>query len=76
MFNVKRLIQITMFLLAIVSSTLLGLGMESQRLIVIAVVGATMGFIVTDLFNLFRIEGALANIASIVIWCGRSAYSG
>ena len=67
MFNVKRLTQITMFVLAIVSSTLLGLGMESQRLIVIALVGATMGFIVTDCFNLFRMEGSLANIASIVI---------
>jgi hypothetical protein len=67
MLNVKRLIQINMFVLAILSSTLLGLGMESQRLIVIALVGATLGFIVCDLFDLFRIEGALANIASIVI---------
>ena len=67
MLNVKKLIQITLFVLVLISSLLLGLSLESPRLIVIAVVGATIGFVVTDMLRLFRIEGVLANIASIVI---------
>ncbi|MFT5303336.1 MAG: hypothetical protein ACI814_004155 [Mariniblastus sp.] len=67
MLDVKRLIQITLFALALVSSALLGLGLESTHLIVIAFIGATIGFVVTDLLRLFRIDGTLANIASIVI---------
>ena len=65
--KIKRLVQITMFALALVSSALLGMGLESSRLIVIAFIGATIGFFVTDIFKLFRIDGVLANIASIVI---------
>lgn len=67
MLNVKRQIQITLYVLVLISSLLLGLSLESPRLIVIAIVGATIGFVVTDLLRLFRIEGVLANIASIVI---------
>lgn len=67
MLNVKKIIQITLFVLVLISSLLLGLSLESPRLIVIAVVGATIGFVVTDMLRLFRIEGVLANIASIVI---------
>ena len=65
--NVKRLIQITLFLLAITSSSLLGMGLGSSRLVVIAFVGAALGFVITDLLKLFRIDGVLANIASVVI---------
>jgi len=65
--TLKRLVQITLFALALVSSALLGMGLESSRLIVIAFIGATIGFFVTDIFKLFRIDGVLANIASIVI---------
>ena len=65
--DVKRLVQITLLVLAIVSSSLLGLGLESPRLILIAVAGAAIGFMVADVLKLFRIEGALANIASIII---------
>ncbi len=67
MLDVKRLIQITLFVLAIVSSSLLGMGLGSSRLVVIAFVGATLGFVITDLLRLFRIDGVLANIASVVI---------
>lgn len=67
MLNVKRLMQITLFLLAIVSSSLLAMGLGSSRLAVIAFVGAALGFIITDLLKLFRIDGVLANIASVVI---------
>ena len=67
MLDVRRYIQITLFLVVITSSLLLGMSLDSSRLIAIAVVGATIGFIVTDLLKLFRIEGVLANVASIVI---------
>ncbi len=67
MLDVKRQIQITLYILVLISSLLLGLSLESPRLIAIAIVGATIGFIVTDLLKLFRIQGVLANIASIVI---------
>ena len=67
MLNVKRWMQITLLVLALVSSSLLGMGLGSSRLVIIAFVGATLGFILTDLLKLFRIDGVLANIASIVI---------
>ena len=67
MLDVKRLMQITLFLLAIVSSSLLAMGLGSSRLAVIAFVGAALGFVITDLYKLFRIDGVLANIASVVI---------
>ena len=67
MFEVKRKIQITILVLVLISSTLLGLSMESMRMIAIGVVGAIAGFIVTDSMKWFRLEGVLANIASIVI---------
>ncbi|MFK7767672.1 MAG: DUF3488 and DUF4129 domain-containing transglutaminase family protein [Mariniblastus sp.] len=67
MLDVRRYLQITLYLVVLISSLLLGMSLESSRLVTIAVVGATIGFIVTDLFKLFRIEGVLANIASIVI---------
>jgi len=51
----------------LISSTLLGMSMESMRMISIGVVGAVVGFLVTDWFKLFRIKGFLANVASVVI---------
>ncbi|MDG1873348.1 MAG: DUF3488 and transglutaminase-like domain-containing protein [Mariniblastus sp.] len=67
MLEVKRLIQITLYVLVLISSLLLGMSMESTRMVTIGVVGATLGFLITDCFKLFRIEGFLANVASIVI---------
>lgn len=67
MLKVKRLIQWTVFVLVVVSSLLLGLSLSSQRVIAIALIGATVGFVLTDLLKVFRIEGVLANIASILI---------
>ncbi len=67
MIEVKRLIQLTLLALVLISSLLLGMSMESMRMIAIGVVGAVIGFIVTDWFKLFRIRGFLANVASIVI---------
>ena len=67
MIEVKLLIQVTLLVLVLISSTLLGLSMESMRMISIGVLGAVCGFLVTDWFKLFRIKGFLANVASIVI---------
>jgi len=67
MLEVKRLVQITLYVLVLISSLLLGMSMESMRMITIGVVGATLGFLITDWLKLFRIEGFLANVASIVI---------
>ena len=67
MLNIKRKIQITLFVLVLISSTLLGLSMESMRLILIGIIGAALGFLITDWLKLFKIDGILANIASILI---------
>lgn len=67
MLDVKRLVQFTLYGLVILSSSILGMSLGNPRLIVIALVGATIGFVVTDLLKIFRIEGLIANMASIVI---------
>jgi hypothetical protein len=65
--NSKKILPFVLFLLVLVSSLVLGLSLDSNRLIAIAFVGATIGFFVTDLLKLFRIRGVLANVASVVI---------
>lgn len=67
MLDIKRKIQITLFVLVVLSSTLLGLSMESMSMILIGVLGAALGFLITDWLRWFRIDGILANIASIAI---------
>ena len=67
MIDVRRLIQTTILVLVLISSVLLGLSMESMRMIAIGVVGAVLGFLVADCFKLFNIRGFLANVASVVI---------
>ena len=69
MIEVRRLIQSTLLVLALISSLLLGLSMESMRMIAIGAVGAVLGFLVSDCFKLFNIRGFLANVASVVILC-------
>lgn len=65
--NVKRLLQINLFVAVLVSGTLLGIAMESPRMIAVSVVGAALGFITTDLLKLFHLRGVIANVASILI---------
>ena len=67
MIEVRRLIQSTLLVLVLISSLLLGMSMESMRMIAIGSVGAVLGFLVADCFKLFNIRGFLANVASVVI---------
>lgn len=67
MIEVRRLIQLTLLGLVLISSWLLGMSMESMRMIAIGSIGAVLGFLVADCFKLFNIKGFLANVASIAI---------
>ena len=67
MTKIRRLIQSTLVVLVLISSLLLGMSMESMRMIAIGSAGAALGYLVTDWFKFFSIKGVLANIASIVI---------
>lgn len=65
--NTKRLLQVNLFVAVLVSSTLLGIAMESMSMIAVGVIGATLGFLITDLMHLFQLRGVIANIASVLI---------
>lgn len=67
MSNVKRILPFTIYVLVLISSLLLGLSLDSTSLLLIAFIGATLGFVVTDLLKWFSIKGLTANLASIVI---------
>ena len=64
---VDRLIRIAVLMLVIVSGALLGISLGEFRLFLIAIVGSLAGFLVTDQLRWFRLDGLLANIASVVI---------
>lgn len=65
--NVKRWLQVTLYIATLLSCTLLGLAMESYRMIAIGVVGSTLGFVMTDIMKMFSLQGLIANLASIGI---------
>lgn len=67
MLNVKRLMQICLLAVVIISSMLLSLSTNSLGLFFIALTCAVGGFVVTDCLKWFRIEGWLANVVSIAI---------
>jgi len=67
MLNIKRLMQICLLLVVLISSVLLALSTNSIGLFLIAFICATGGFVVTDLLKWFRIEGWLANVVSVGI---------
>lgn len=67
MLNIKRLIQICLLIVVLISSILLALSTNSWGLFLIALICAVGGFVLTDLLQWFRIEGWLANVVSIVI---------
>jgi hypothetical protein len=67
MLSIDRLIRILILLLVIVSGSLLGLSLGNAPLTIIAVVGAVLGFTLTDQLRLFRLAGLLANVASVII---------
>lgn len=67
MLSTKRLLQINLFVAVLISSTLLGIALESSSMIAVGVIGASLGFIFTDLIRLFHLRGLIANIASLLI---------
>lgn len=67
MLNIKRLMQICLLIVVIISSVLLSLSTNSLGLFIIALTCAMGGFIFTDCLKWFRIEGWLANVVSIAI---------
>ena len=66
MTKIRRLIQSTLVVLVLISSLLLGMSMESMRMIAIGSAGAALGYLVTDWFKFFSIKGVLANILSLI----------
>ena len=64
--NAKPVLQINLLVMVLLSGLLLGWSMESIAIIVVAIAGAILGFVICDWLKLFRIEGALAN----VVTCG------
>lgn len=63
----RRFIQLTCVLLVSISGTLLGLSQGTWQLTVLSVAGAVAGFLIVDYLQWFRLQGWLANIASILI---------
>lgn len=67
MHDVRRPIEFVLALLAITSGTLAGISIESTSLTVIAIFGALFGYLVTDVYRLFRLDGWLANATSLIV---------
>lgn len=65
--NLKRNLQITLYVMVVLSSILLGWGMEMPSIAATALAGATLGFIITDCLNIFRLTGIIANIVSLAV---------
>ena len=65
--SIKKLSPLSLYLLVLVSSLVLGLSLGNTRLIMIAYGGATLGYFVADVSKLFRLRGVLANIVSLLI---------
>jgi hypothetical protein len=53
--------------MVLLSSILLGWGMESRSILATALAGATLGFVITDCLKLYRLTGVIANIVSIAV---------
>ncbi|MDB2686362.1 DUF3488 and transglutaminase-like domain-containing protein [Mariniblastus sp.] len=60
----KLPLQINLLVMVILSGLLLGWSMESIAIMVVAIAGAILGFVICDRLELFRIEGALANVVT------------
>ena len=58
----KLSLQINLLVMVLLSGLLLGWSMESVAIMVVAITGAILGFVICDWRELFRIEGALANV--------------
>ena len=60
----KPALQINLLVMVLVSGLLLGWSMDSIAIVVVAIAGALLGFLICDWFKLFRIEGVLANVVT------------
>ena len=60
----KRTLQINLLVMVLLSGLLLGWSMASIPIIVVAITGAILGFVICDWLKLFRIEGVLANVVT------------
>ena len=63
----KRITQIFLFLMAITSGVMLSMSIESIPLMLVAIIGTTLGFLIADVWGRFHIDGWLANVVSILI---------
>lgn len=60
----KLALQINLLVMVLISGLLLGWSMGSISIMVVAIAGAFLGFIICDWLDLFRIEGVLANVVT------------
>ncbi len=67
MFTVEKAIKLILLLLVLTSGLLLGLSLKQYNLVTIAIFAAISGHIITDRLRWFRLDGTLANIASMII---------
>ena len=65
--KLQRSVEYSILLLVLIGSVLLSASIGSYRLFFVALICSVTGFIVTDTFKLFRIQGWLANVVSIGI---------
>lgn len=67
MLPIDRLIRITVLVLVVISGLLLGISLSHWGLTLIALIGAIGGYLIADHWKIFRLDGVLANIASVLI---------
>lgn len=65
--NAKPALKINLLVMVLLSGLLLGWSMNSVAIMVVAVAGAVLGFVICDWLKLFRIEGVLANVVTLSI---------
>lgn len=67
MFHIKPVIQLLVFLVVLVSGSLLGISLSHPHLVGIVLIATISGYVVTDRLQSFQLDGLLANIASILV---------
>ena len=65
--NANLALKINLLVMVLLSGLLLGWSMDSISIMVVSLIGATLGFVICDWYKLFRIEGGLANVVILSI---------
>ena len=65
--NANLALKINLLVMVLLSGLLLGWSMDSISIMVVSLIGATLGFVICDWYKLFRIEGGLANVVTLSI---------